>query len=197
MKTERLAQQLRGNRKMHRVLGLILALLLIISAITGIFLSWKKEFSFIQPSTQKGQSKDLAEWKPIEELATLAVEFFEKKYPEAGKVSIDRIDVRPSKGVAKVRLEQGWWEVQIDGASGEVLSVARRHSDWIEALHDGSLISDTFKLFSMNILGWGLLVMVISGWFLWYGPKKFRRLKRQRKQSGSLEKSKKAIQSRE
>jgi len=61
-----------------------------------------------------------------------------------------------------------------------VLSVARRHSDWIEQLHDGSIISDLFKLISMNFLGIGLLIMILSGLWLWYGPKKFRKMKRRK-----------------
>jgi uncharacterized iron-regulated membrane protein len=91
------------------------------------------------------------------------------------------MDVRPSKGIVKVLFEKGWWEVQVDGATAEVLSIKRRNSDWIEQLHDGSIISDGFKLVSMNVLGIGLLLMIFTGWYLWYGPRKYRRLKRDRK----------------
>ena len=72
----------------------------------------------------------------------------------------------------------GNWEVQIDGTSGEVKSIAKRYSDWIESLHDGSIISDLFKLISMNLLGIGVLFLMGTGIWLWYGPKVVRELKR-------------------
>ena len=40
--------------------------------------------------------------------------------------------------------------------------------------------SDLFKLISMNGLGIGLLVLMLTGLWLWYGPRRYRRLKRRR-----------------
>lgn len=187
MTKHKITIQLRRNRKVHRVLGISLAILLLISAITGFLLGWKKNIDLLQPPTQKGASKDLADWKPVEELAAIAQAAFMKAYPEKLGYEIDRMDVRPSKGIVKVLLDKGWWEVQVDGSTGAVLSIARRHSDWIEQLHDGSIISDGVKLLSMNILGIGLLVMILSGWYLWYGPKRFRKIKRSRTKANLVE----------
>ena len=178
MKLKTVISSLRNFRKWHRVIGLSIALFLFVSAITGFLLGWKKDIDWIQPPTQKGETKNLAEWKQIDELAKIATIHFHETFPEQTENKIDRIDVRPSKGIAKVLFEQGWWEVQIDGKSGQILSTARRHSDWIEQLHDGSLISDGFKLFSMNFLGIGATILVISGIWLWLGPIRFRKLKR-------------------
>lgn len=171
-------QSLRDFRKFHRYTGLVLALFLGISAITGVLLSLKKDIDLIQPPTQKGISKDLSTWKPIEELAALASTAFYEAYPDQVGNEIDRLDVRPSKGIAKVLYEQGNWEVQIDGTSGAIKSIEKRYSDWIESLHDGSIISDGFKLVSMNTLGIGVLFLMGSGLWLWYGPKKVRELRR-------------------
>lgn len=169
---------LRQSRVWHRYSGLFLAILLVISSITGILLALKKDIDIIQPPTQKGVSKQLNTWKSVEELATIATTEFHKNYPEQVGNEVDRIDVRPSKGIAKVLFDRGYWEVQIDGTSGEVKSIAQRHSDWIEALHDGSIISDGFKLVSMNTLGLGVLLMIGTGVWLYYGPKKVREMKR-------------------
>ena len=173
-----IVKQLRRYRVYHKYIGIALSILLFISAVTGLLLGWKKNVDLIQPPTQKGVSKDLATWKQVDELATLAQTAFYETYPEQAGNGIDRMDVRPSKGIVKVLFKEGWWEVQLDGTSGEVLSIAKRHSDWIEALHDGSIISDTFKLISMNTLGIGLSLMIITGLWLWYGP---RVVKRRRK----------------
>ncbi len=181
MQKNKITQRLRQYRKIHKVLGLILATLLVISAATGIFLGLKKEFAFIQPPTLKGKSDQLADWKPVSELAEVATTAFHQAHPERLTAGIDRMDIRPSKGIVKVLFDEGWWEVQVDGVTAEVLSIKRRNSDWIEQLHDGSIISDGFKLVSMNVLGFGLLIMIFTGWFLWYGPRKYRRFKRKRR----------------
>lgn len=180
MKGAKITKSLRSYRRYHRIIGISIAIILLVSAITGVLLAWKKEVNAIQPKTQKGVSTDLAAWKPVAELAQIAQVAFTEKYPEQKDNTIERMDVRPSKGIVKVLFAKGWWEVQVDGVSGEVKSIARRHSDWIEALHDGSLISQWFKLLSMNVLGIGLLIMIATGLWLWYGPKQYRKLKRKR-----------------
>jgi len=49
-------------------MGIGLALFLLISAVTGILLSLKKNFDFLQPPTQKGQSTDMSTWSSLEEI---------------------------------------------------------------------------------------------------------------------------------
>jgi len=178
MQLKKYVKSLRDFRKFHRYTGLLLAVLLLISAVTGILLSLKKDVDLLQPPTIKGISKNLTTWKSVNELSSLATAALYKAYPDQQGNVIDRLDVRPAKGMAKVLFEEGNWEVQIDGTSGEVLSIAKRYSDWIESLHDGSIISDAFKLLSMNVLGIGVLILIASGTWLWYGPKVVRKLKR-------------------
>ena len=175
---QKLIKKLRNYRVYHRLLGLGLSVFLLISAVTGLLLGWKKNVDLIQPPTQKGVSKDLSTWMPVADLAVIAESAFRERVPGQENNGIDRMDVRPGKGIVKVLFDNGWWEVQVDGTSGEVLSVARRHSDWIEALHDGSIVTDWFKLGMMNILGLGLVIMIVTGLWLWYGPKVVRRVKR-------------------
>lgn len=177
---KKITTTLRTFRKYHKVLGITLAILLTISALTGILLALKKNVDLIQPPTQKGTSNVLNDWKPVAELALLAKDALVTAQPAEIDNEVDRMDVRPSKGIVKVLFKKGWWEVQVDGSTGEIRSIAKRHSDWIEALHDGSIVSDGFKLLSMNVLGWGLLVMVITGLWLWYGPRRVRYLRRRR-----------------
>ena len=173
--------RLRNFRKWHRYLGLTLALLLLISATTGILLSLKKEMDVLQPPTQKGASKDMTAWKTMSEIAEIASTALQGQYPQQKENAIDRMDVRPSKGIVKVLYEKSQWEVQVDAQTGKVLSIARRHSDWIEALHDGSIVNDFFKLISMNFLGIGLILLLSSGLWLWYGPKELRKMRRNRR----------------
>jgi len=174
---KKIVKLLRKFRVFHRWIGISLAGFLLISALTGILLSLKKKFDILQPPTQIGQSTDLTKWKSLDQLKLIAIQEAQKINSDT-KNSIDRLDVRPSKGIVKVIFKENNLEIQLDGATGEMLSVAPRWSDWIESLHDGSIISELFKLISMNILGWGLVVMIISGFWLWYGPRRLRRKRR-------------------
>lgn len=183
MKLKTLIKSLRDFRVFHRWVGLTLALFLVISAVTGVLLALKKEVAIIQPPTQKGVSKNLTEWKSLDEINLLAKEALIKAYPEQKNNNISRMDVRPSKGIVKVLFKEGNWEVQIDGKSGEVKSIEKRYSDWIESLHDGSIVSDLFKLISMNFLGIGLVFLVGTGFWLWFGPRRVRLKKRNRSSS--------------
>lgn len=169
---------LRVFRVWHRYLGLILLVFVLISSVTGVLLAWKKNVEVLQPPTQKGVSKALSTWKSVDEIAQIAQHELLKQYPEEADNSISRIDVRPSKGIAKVLFENNSWEVQVDGTDGSIKSVAKRHADWIERLHDGSIISDLFKLISMNVLGFGLIMMLFTGYWLWYAPGKIRKMKK-------------------
>lgn len=174
---KKIVKSLRTFRVWHRYTGLLLAVLLFISAVTGILLSLKKDIDILQPPSQKGISKDASQWLPIKDIAQIATDTLSWNVPNN---AVDRIDVRPSKGMAKVLFEQGNWEVQVDLTNGNVLSIAKRHSDWIEALHDGSIVADWFKLLSMNTLGLGVLLLIGSGIWLYFGPSKVRRLRKQR-----------------
>ncbi len=177
---EKSTRLLREWRIYHKYVGVTLAALLLISALTGLALAWKKNVDLLQPPTQKGAAVTLQDWRPLAELATAGQEALQRERGLPELPPIDRLDVRPDKGIVKVLFADGWWEAQVDGATGQVLSVARRHSDWIEAVHDGSIISDTFKLVSMNALGAGLGLLAVTGLWLWYGPKRLRRAKRSR-----------------
>ena len=169
---------LRKFRVWHRYLGVGLAVFLLVSAVTGLLLGWKKDAAWIQPPTQRGSVKTLADWLPLDTLAVAAQRGLILAQPDQKDNPVDRLDVRPGKGIVKVLFEEDNWEVQVDGGTAAVRSVAKRHSDWIESLHDGSIISSGFKLISMNVLGIGLTVMIATGIWLWYGPKVVRRLKR-------------------
>ncbi|NBR74239.1 MAG: PepSY domain-containing protein, partial [Flavobacteriia bacterium] len=91
---------------------------------------------------------------------------------------------RPEKGTVKFVFKNHFSEIQLDCSSGDILSVATRRSDILEKIHDGSIIDyfidqeqSGFKLTYTSLLGLGLLTLSISGFWLWFNPKKIRKLK--------------------
>jgi len=161
------------NRNFHRW-GSILALLpMTIIIVSGVILQLKKDVAYIQPPTQPGVGSQLSiSFDRVLEVA--------KTVPQANIVSwddVDRLDVRPSKGMVKVR-GKNRWEIQIDTHTAEVLQVAVRRSDLIESIHDGSYFHDSFKLWVFLPAGLILAVLVITGLYLFCVPHLAKRKRR-------------------
>jgi uncharacterized iron-regulated membrane protein len=174
------AKTLRATRKLHRLSGISLFVFFFIMAVTGILLGWKKHSGeLIMPDTYQGTTTEMTEWLPMDRLSSLAASALDEYTGERSEV--DRIDVRPGKGMLKVLFKNRQLEVQLDGATGEVLSVGRRNNDWIEQVHDGSIIDDwlgipngIFKVFYNSLMGVALIIFTLTGFWLWYGPKRMR-----------------------
>jgi hypothetical protein len=163
------------NRVLHRWGALAVALPVLLVILTGLLLLLKKDLAWIQPPTQKGSSQELSlSFDRILEVA--------QSVPEAGIASwddIDRLDVRPSKGMLKVR-STNRQEIQIDARTGEVLQVAFRRSDFIESLHDGSFFHENAKLWLFLPSALILLSLWVTGIYLFLLPYLVRR-KRKKK----------------
>jgi hypothetical protein len=82
---------------------------------------------------------------------------------------IDRIDVRPSKGIAKV-VGTSRWEVQLDLTTGEVLQTAYRRSDLIESIHDGSFFHPGAKVWVFLPAAVIVFALWVTGMYLWVLP---------------------------
>lgn len=177
------AKLLRQFRKAHRYTGAFLFIFFLFVSLTGLLLGWKNNsFGAIIPQTEIGSTTNLSEWMPTDKLHKIAiVTLRDSVHPELSP-ELDRIDIRQQKGVVKFVFENHHWEIQLDGATGAVLHIGKRHSDWIENVHDGSIVDQffetsqgQFKLFYTTTMGLALLVFTITGFWMWYGPKRMRR----------------------
>ena len=166
----------RLNRLIHRWGSILIALPTLCVLLTGVVLQLKKQSSWIQPGTQKG----------VERAPTLSfAQILEtaQSVPNAEIRSwedIDRLDVRPEKGMLKIR-SKNRWEVQLDAATGEILQVAFRRSDLIESLHDGSFFSDWTKMLIFLPTAVVLVVLWGTGLYLFFLPQLAKRKKRSHK----------------
>jgi hypothetical protein len=78
---------------------------------------------------------------------------------------INRIDVRPGRGLAKVSLHSGW-EAQVDLGTGRVMQTAYRRSDLIESIHDGSFFAGDWTKLGL-FLPTGMVLLFLWGSGLW------------------------------
>ena len=175
------AKQLRTFRKIHRFSASFLFLFFFFIAISGILLGWKKNSSgILLAETQIGTTTDLKQWISLDSLQNIALKAHQEIMSEKG--IIKRMEVRPNKGILKFTFDNSYLGLQIDGAKGTILSSETRRSDFIEQIHDGSIVdrtfgwsSGSFKVFYTSLMGLGLLVFTITGYWLWAGPRKIKR----------------------
>ena len=173
----------RRARVLHRVVGLALALIFTTLAITGTFLSFKGQLPYLQPPTERGEKASLENLLPPAEIAERVLALH---LPDARSLdNIDRIELRPSKRVYKVRLEatSAWSpprELQLDAATGKLLNDGVRGDQLWMDLHSWAVFGEGSKLVLMTLSGLSLLWLVGSGIQLWAHPTLVRRKKRVR-----------------
>ena len=177
------AKILRVFRKVHRTTGAFLFVFFFIIAATGFLLGIKKHSGgMILPEAKKGSSTELSDFLPLDSLQNNANRFITNFLKDSKSSEIDRIDVRPEKGMVKFTFKSNFYEVQLDGATGSLLQIDVRRSDVIEKIHDGSIVdyylgfeSGVFKLIYTIIMSLALMLFTITGFWLWYGPKRMRK----------------------
>lgn len=167
----------RLNRQLHRLGAILIALPLLVVIGSGLFLQVKKQWSFVQPPTQRGMGTSPG--LSFDEILDRALSVPEAAV--AGWEDIDRLDVRPEHGLIKVRCKNRW-ELQLDARTGELLSSAYRRSDLIESIHDGSFFHERAKLIVFLPVGVVLLGLWASGVYLFALPYLVRR----RRKNGDL-----------
>lgn len=159
----------RSTRAAHRWVGAILALFMATIAVTGFLLATKGTFGWIRPPESKGEKVD--NLNAVVSLGTAADAAFALGIPELKDAGdIDRIDYRPKSNVYKVLSKKGYHEVQVDGATGKVLQVARRNDQLAEDIHDLSFFHDLAKDWGLPVVAIGLLGLSLSGIGMFFVP---------------------------
>ncbi len=177
------AKLLRTLRKIHRTMGALLFTLFFLIAVTGLLLGWKRHSGgYLLATSYPGTSTDLKEWLPLDSLHRNACKIFRDSISNDLPLELERIDIRQTKGMAKFLFKNHFWAIQLDGATGKLLHIERRRSDFIEKLHDGSMLDyllgttgEYLKLAYTSLMGISLLTFTITGFWLWYGPKRMRK----------------------
>lgn len=179
LKINKLAKSTRVYRKLHKIVAIVLVFFILLMSITGVLLTWKSEL-LLKPETSKIEQKK-STLIPLETLQQNAITFIDSLNLST---TINRIDYRPAKGIAKVRFEDHFTELQIDCYSGKIVSVKQRTDTIIEMIHDGSIMdyfikndASLFKLFYGTLIGLGLIFISVSGIILWRNPKKIKKIK--------------------
>ncbi len=179
------AKTIRKFRKVHRTTGALLFIFFFMISISGIILGWKNHSNgLIIPKSFEGTSADLKDWLPLDSLNKKANFILQNSISPDLSLELDRIDIRKNKGILKFVFKNHYWEIQLDGATGNLLSIGKRHSDFFENIHDGSILDRYFatsdgqiKVIYTTIMGLALFLFTVTGFWLWFGPKRMKLIK--------------------
>ncbi len=153
------------NRKVHYWASFGAAVPVLVMIASGLLLQSKKHWSWVQPVEHRGTGS-----VPVLDLEAVLTSVKAAGLDVRGWDDVNRIDVRPGRGVAKVWLKSRW-EAQVDLGTGRILHTAYRRSDLIESIHDGSFFAgDWTKLGLFLPAGLVLLLLWFGGLWMWWVP---------------------------
>ena len=131
---------------------------------SGIMLQLKKQSNWIQPNVEVTSSS-----KPVMLQSYLDAVSTVKEANISSWDDIERIDIRPDKGIAKIKSKNNW-EIQIDIETSEIYATNYRRSDIIESTHDGSFFSEIVKYGWFLPSGILLLTLSLTGIYMFFIP---------------------------
>ena len=150
----------------HLWLGVSVAFLVILISITGVLLNHKRGLG-LMPDAGAAPAGAFAASLPLPVLASRAAGFVT---PEIAASGIDRMDVRPGKGLIKVRFKDSRiTEVTLALHDGALLGSGVRSDSFIEQLHSGDVFGDSGYLLS-DLAALGLILIAFSGFWMWLYP---------------------------
>ena len=151
----------------HLWFGVLLTVVLLVIGITGIILNHKREWGYM-PEVEHSATGAFSDALPLSELANRAF-VAAGVSPEVN--GIDRMDVRPRNGYVKVRFrDKASTEVTVEINDGKILHVGPRGDVFMEKLHSGEIFGTNGILLS-DLGAGGLIILLISGYWLWLRPR--------------------------
>lgn len=171
----------RKLRTLHKWMGLALAVFLFVIAATGFVLSNKDRWEWVKPATRPGAEREA--WASIITLERVAASAIGAANPEIrSEGDIDRIEYQASKNVFKVRSKDGFAEVQVCAATGDVLATGQRWDQFAEYVHDLRWFHPALRDYVLPVVAIGLAGLAGSGVNMYVIPvlrrRRFERRKR-------------------
>jgi uncharacterized iron-regulated membrane protein len=152
----------------HLWLGIVTTVMLAIVSITGVLLNHKRGLG-LMPDVPHQPSGPFESALPLAALAEAAGAHVG---PEIAGSGVERMDVRPSDGLVKVRFNDRLvTEVDVDLVTGAVLGASARNDVFLEKLHSGEIFGSRRWVILSDIAAVGLIVVLVSGVWLWLYPK--------------------------
>jgi len=200
--SESAAKFAKFSRFTHKWMSVLLGLAILVISLSGLLLTFKKDLEYLQPATHKGEKGNISQFLPPHRIAEAVLAL---NLPEAQSLDdINRIELRPSKRMWKVRLEASSnfsspREIQVDAVSGKILNLGLRGDQLWMDVHSFMVFGSKATSYTTMIMsGLTLFWLILTGYYLFFYPywMKARKARRQPKVDAVGQAPEAAIQSR-
>ena len=168
-------------RNLHKKFASVLFVFFFLIGLTGSLLSFKSAFTKVifENKEISGESK-LTAILPLDSLETIATTILNEKANMKFKKS-EKVEIKIAKGTVLFYYKDAY-SIQLNGSSGEPILIEKKFGGIIQDIHDGAILDSLFinklslskKVYSI-IMGLSLLLLTITGTYLWYKPKMIKK----------------------
>lgn len=171
-------------RRFHNFLAPIFFVFFFLVSITAILLAFKSSFSnVLYQNSEIHFSKSIRKWMPLDSLEPVVTQKV-NEYTHSHFKRSEKAEVKIDKG-SLIYYYKGGIVAQVNGESGDVINIDKKFGGIIQDIHDGAILDSVIttkdayfkKLYSV-IVGLALLIMTITGIYLWYKPIVIRKSKK-------------------
>jgi uncharacterized iron-regulated membrane protein len=163
-------------RKWHRKIASILFVFFFFIGFTGCLLAFKSAFtSTIFENSTANSEVQFAQILPLDSLEKTAILVLNEKANTKFKKS-EKVEVKMAKGTVVFYFKDAY-SVQLNGATSAPILIEKKFGGIIQDIHDGAILdswitnkSSAFKKVYSMIMGFALLLLTITGTYLWYKP---------------------------
>ncbi|MEI7473075.1 MAG: PepSY domain-containing protein [Chitinophagaceae bacterium] len=172
------------SRLWHRKIASVLFVFFLFISITAIMLAWKAVFTNVIFDNKKiTGDTNFQKWLPLDSLELIAVNSINEKTNNKFKHA-ESIQLKPAKGYINFTFKNNL-NIQVDGATGNTIHIEQKNGSLIQDIHDGAIVDGwvtnkwglSKKIYS-TIMGLALLLLTISGFWMWYKPKQIKQSKK-------------------
>jgi len=168
-------------RNLHKKFASVLFVFFFLIGLTGSLLSFKSAFTKVIFENKQiiGETK-LAAILPLDSLETIATSTLNEKASTSFKKS-EKVEIKLSKGTVIFYYKDAY-SIQVNGASGAPILIEKKFGGIIQDIHDGAIVDSLLtnklslskKVYSI-IMGLSLLLLTITGTYMWYKPKMIKK----------------------
>jgi uncharacterized iron-regulated membrane protein len=168
-------------RNLHKKFASVLFVFFFLIGLTGSLLSFKSAFTkVIFENKQISGENKLAAILPLDSLETIATSTLNEKASTSFKKS-EKVEIKLSKGTVIFYYKDAY-SIQVNGASGAPILIEKKFGGIIQDIHDGAIVDSLLtnklslskKVYSI-IMGLSLLLLTITGTYMWYKPKMIKK----------------------
>ena len=171
------------SRVWHRKIASVLFIFFFFISITAVMLAWKSVFTTVIFDNKITASTSLQKWLPLDSLESMAVRSINEKTNNHFKYA-ENIQLKPAKGYINFSFKN-YFNIQVDGETGNTIHIEQKNGSLIQDIHDGAIVDGWLtnklglskKIYS-SIMGLALLFLTLSGFWMWYKPKKIKQSKK-------------------